>query len=149
VLLQRVLEARVAIEGEVAGAIGPGVLLFAGFTAGDGEAQLAWMARKCAGLRIFPDDEGKMNRSVVDVSGEALVVSQFTLYGNALKGQRPSFIEAAPPDQAERLYARFVALVGEAMGRPAATGRFGADMKVQLVNDGPVTLWLERSSAEP
>lgn len=145
VLLQRVLEARVVVAGETVGAIGPGILLFVGFTAGDGEDEVAWMARKCALLRIFPDEEGKMNKSVVDLGGEALVVSQFTLYGNPYKGHRPSFVGAAPPDVAERLYEQLITLVGDAIGRPAKAGRFGADMKVHLVNDGPVTLWLERS----
>ncbi|MEL6184022.1 MAG: D-aminoacyl-tRNA deacylase, partial [Myxococcota bacterium] len=106
--------------------------------------EIDWMARKCAGLRIFPDDAGKMNRSVRDVTGEVLVVSQFTLYGNALKGQRPSFIEAEAPERAERLYQEFAGRVGEEVGRPTQTGRFGADMKVHLINDGPVTLWLDR-----
>lgn len=144
VLLQRVREASVVVEGETVGAIGPGLLLLVGFTHGDGDGALEWMANKCAGLRIFPDEAGKMNRSVTDVAGEALVVSQFTLYGNPLKGMRPSFIDAAPPEEAEALYERFVSRVSEAVGRACPTGRFGADMKVHLVNDGPVTLWLER-----
>ena len=144
VLLQRVLEARVDVDGETVGRIGPGLLLLAGFTKGDGEAELDWMAKKCAGLRIFPDADGKMNRSVVDVGGEALVVSQFTLYGNSRKGNRPSFVAAAPPAEATRLYEAFVERVAAAVGRPVPTGRFGADMKVHLVNDGPVTLWLDR-----
>lgn len=147
VLLQRVSEAAVRIDGEVVGAIGPGILLLAGFRADDTETELAWMAHKCAQLRIFEDEAGKMNRSVRDIEGEAMVVSQFTLYGNPNKGNRPSYIEAARPEIAIPRYERFIELVGEAVGRPAPAGRFGADMKVSLVNDGPVTLWLERNAS--
>lgn len=144
VLLQRVREASVVVDEETIGAIGQGLLLLVGFTSGDSEAEMAWMAKKCAALRVFPDDEGKMNRSVADIGGDILVVSQFTLYGNPLKGARPSFVDAAPPQDAERLYERFVGLIRDILERPVPTGRFGADMKVHLVNDGPVTLWLER-----
>lgn len=144
VLLQRVSEAAVRVDGEVVGAIGPGLLLLVGFADEDGEAELDWMANKCAQLRIFEDEAGKMNRSVLDEGGEALVVSQFTLYGNPSKGNRPSYVRAARPEVAIPLYERFIEKVSEAVGRPAAAGRFGADMKVSLVNDGPVTLWLER-----
>ncbi len=144
VLLQRVIEASVEVGGAPVGAIGPGVLLLVGFGPSDGEAEIEWMASKCAALRIFPDEQGKMNRSVLDIGGEALVVSQFTLYADVNKGNRPSFVGAAPPDLAVRLYERFVAHLEELFGRPVPTGRFGAEMKVHLVNDGPVTLWLER-----
>lgn len=143
-LLQRVREASVVVEGETVGAIGPGLLLFVGFTAGDGAAEVEWMAHKCAALRVFPDAAGKMNRSVRDLGGEVLVISQFTLYGNTQKGNRPSFIEAEAPDRAEALYEQFAKCVETAIGKAAARGRFGADMKVHLVNDGPVTLWLDR-----
>lgn len=125
------------------GRIGRGFLLFVGFTHGDGEGQLAWMADKVVGLRVFPDDDDKMNRSIADVEGAMLVVSQFTLYGDAEKGRRPSFVNAARPENAAVLYERFVALLRE-RGVHTETGEFGAIMHVELVNDGPVTLWLER-----
>jgi D-aminoacyl-tRNA deacylase len=143
IVLQRVSRARVTVDGRVAGEIGPGLLLLAGFTHADDEAALAWMAEKVAGLRVFPDAEGKMNRSVVEAGGDLLVVSQFTLYGDARKGRRPSFVDAAGPDAAVPLYERFVALL-RAPGLRVETGEFGAMMEVELVNDGPVTLILER-----
>jgi D-tyrosyl-tRNA(Tyr) deacylase len=127
----------------VTGAIGRGLLLLVGFTAADGEQELEWMAEKVVGLRIFGDAEGKMNLALGDVGGAALVVSQFTLYGDAQKGRRPSFIDAARPEVAIPLYERFVALL-RARGVATETGEFGAMMDVELVNDGPVTLWLER-----
>jgi D-tyrosyl-tRNA(Tyr) deacylase len=120
-----------------------GFLLLVGFTHTDADEQLIWMAEKVVGLRLFGDEAGKMNRALADVGGQLLVVSQFTLYGNAEKGRRPSFIDAARPEAAEALYTRFVALL-EARGVHVETGRFGAMMDVELVNDGPVTLWLER-----
>jgi D-tyrosyl-tRNA(Tyr) deacylase len=133
----------------VAGRIGRGVLLLVGLTHTDGDAEVTWMADKIAGLRLFPDDDDKLNRSLADVRGAALVVSQFTLYGDARKGRRPSFIDAARPDVAIPLYERFVALLRD-HGIPVSTGEFGAMMDVELVNDGPVTLWLEReAAAEP
>ncbi len=144
VVLQRVSEAAVSVGGRVAGAVGNGLLLLVGFTAGDAEEQLVWMADKVAGLRVFSDEEGKMNRSVVETGGGVLVVSQFTLYGDASKGRRPSFVAAAPPAQAIPLYDRFVELIDERIETPVATGEFGAAMRVSLVNDGPVTLVLER-----
>jgi D-tyrosyl-tRNA(Tyr) deacylase len=143
VVLQRVSRARVTVEGRVSGEIGRGLLLLAGFTDGDSEDALAWMADKVVGLRIFPDGEGKMNRSVQEVGGGLLVVSQFTLYGDTRKGRRPSFVDAARPEIAIPLYERFVALL-RATGLPVGTGEFGAMMDVELVNDGPVTLILER-----
>jgi D-tyrosyl-tRNA(Tyr) deacylase len=118
-------------------------MLLVGFTHLDAEAQIAWMAEKVAGLRVFPDDEGKMNRALADAGGAVLVVSQFTLYGDAVKGRRPSFVDAARPEVAIPLYERFVALL-RAQSLQVETGEFGADMQVELVNDGPVTLWLER-----
>ena len=132
------------VGDRVTGAIGEGLLLLVGFTSGDTEEQLVWMADKIVGLRVFADEAGKMNRSVEDVGGEVLVVSQFTLYGDTRKGRRPSFMDAAPPSQAVPLYQRFVELVGERTGPAVATGEFGASMSVALVNDGPVTLVLER-----
>ena len=143
VLLQRVSRAEVRVDERVTGRIDKGLLLFVGFTHSDGEAQLAWMADKVVGLRIFGDAEQKMNLALTDVAGAMLVVSQFTLYGNAEKGRRPSFIEASRPEQAIPLYERFIALLRE-RGVRTETGEFGAMMDVELVNDGPVTLWLER-----
>ena len=143
VLLQRVSRAEVRVDGRVTGRIDTGLLLFVGFTHADSEAQLAWMADKVVGLRIFGDSEQKMNLALTDVGGAILVVSQFTLYGNAEKGRRPSFIDAARPEQAIPLYERFIALLRE-RGVRTETGEFGAMMDVELVNDGPVTLWLER-----
>jgi D-tyrosyl-tRNA(Tyr) deacylase len=143
IVLQRVSRARVTVEGRVTGEIGRGLLLLAGFTDGDSEDALAWMADKVVGLRIFPDDEGKMNRSVQEAGGGLLVVSQFTLYGDTRKGRRPSFVDAARPEIAIPLYEHFVELL-RATGLPVGTGEFGAMMDVELVNDGPVTLILER-----
>lgn len=143
-LVQRVKEAAVEVEGETVGAIGAGLLVLLGVHADDTEAESTWVARKCARLRIFPDEDGRMDRSVLDVGGEMLVVPQFTLYGDATQGNRPSFTEAAPPDRAERLYAHFVDQVHTLLDRPVPTGVFGAMMDVHLINDGPVTLWVER-----
>ena len=143
VLLQRVSRAEVRIDGRVTGRIGRGYLLLVGLTHADDEARLEWMADKVTGLRLFGDAEGKMNLALADVGGAVLVVSQFTLYGDAQKGRRPSFIDAARPEVAIPLYERFVALLRE-RGLGVETGEFGAMMDVELVNDGPVTLWLER-----
>ena len=143
IVLQRVSRAKVTVEGRVTGEIGRGLLLLVGFTDGDTDEALAWMADKVVGLRIFPDDEGKMNRSVEDVDGGLLVVSQFTLYGDTRKGRRPSLVDAARPEVAIPLYERFLEML-RATGRPVQTGEFGAMMDVELVNDGPVTLVLER-----
>ena len=143
VLLQRVTRAEVRVDGSVVGAIGTGFLLLVGLTGTDGEEQLVWMADKVAGLRLFGDAEGKMNLSLADVGGGCLVVSQFTLYGDASKGRRPSFVDAARPEVAVPLYERFVALLRDRVGQ-VRTGEFGAMMEVELVNDGPVTLWIER-----
>ena len=147
VLLQRVARAEVRVREQegmrVAGGIGRGFLLLVGLTQDDDEARLEWMADKVAGLRLFADGDDKMNLSLADVGGALLVVSQFTLYGDASKGRRPSFVDAARPETAIPLYVRFVALLRE-RGCRVATGEFGAMMEVELVNDGPVTLWLER-----
>ena len=143
VVLQRVARARVTVAERVTGEIGPGLLLLVGFTAADGEESLRWMAEKLVGLRIFTDDEGKMNRSLDEVGGSLLVVSQFTLYGDARKGRRPSFVDAARPEVAIPLYERFVEVL-RGTGLTVETGEFGAMMQVELVNDGPVTLILER-----
>ncbi|HET7039702.1 MAG TPA: D-aminoacyl-tRNA deacylase [Gemmatimonadales bacterium] len=141
--MQRVSRASVTIQGQVVGKIGAGFLVLAGFTAGDGDEAIEWMADKLANLRIFPDGDGKMNRSLLETGGAALVVSQFTLYGDASRGRRPSFVGAAQPDVAEPLYRRLVEAL-RARGLTVATGEFGAMMAVELVNDGPVTLVLER-----
>ena len=148
VLVQRVSRAEVRVREaggriRVSGTIGRGLLALVGFTTGDSETQLQWMADKLLGLRIFADAEDKMNLSVADVGGALLVVSQFTLYGDASRGRRPSFVGAAPPETAIPLYERFVAVLKE-RGASVETGEFGAMMDVELVNDGPVTLWLER-----
>lgn len=145
VVLQRVSKASVTIGGEVAGAIGKGFCLLVGFTRGDSAAQVDWMAEKVAGLRLFSDAEGKMNLGLAEVGGGLLVISQFTLYGDAAKGRRPSFIDAAPPELAIPLYEQFLAALRRT-GFPVAAGRFGADMQVEIHNDGPVTLILDRAS---
>jgi D-tyrosyl-tRNA(Tyr) deacylase len=142
-LLQRVSEARVVIDGEVAGAISHGLLVLVCAERGDNEAAAERLLAKLLKLRIFQDDAGKMNRSVQDVAGGLLIVSQFTLAADTTSGNRPGFSNAAPPAEGERLYDRFVALARAAHG-PVQTGRFGADMKVHLVNDGPVTLMLRQ-----
>ncbi|HJQ09691.1 MAG TPA: D-aminoacyl-tRNA deacylase [Gemmatimonadaceae bacterium] len=126
-----------------AGKIGRGFLLLVGFTHGDTPEKVDWMAEKCSGLRLFGDSEGKMNLALADIGGAVLVVSQFTLYGNSEKGKRPSFIDAARPDEAIPLYERFKTSLA-AKGLTVESGEFGAMMDVELVNDGPVTLWLER-----
>jgi len=143
VLLQRVSRAEVRVGERVTGRIGRGYLLLVGLTHGDNEPTLAWMAEKVVGLRLFADADDKMNLSLADVGGGLLVVSQFTLYGDAAKGRRPSFIGAARPEVAIPLYERFLVLLRE-RGVPVESGEFGAMMDVELVNDGPVTLWLER-----
>jgi len=144
VVLQRVVRANVRIDGEEVGATGPGMLLLVGFTENDGNEQVTWMADKVVGLRIFADADGKMNRSVEEIGGGALVVSQFTLYGDTRKGRRPSFVQAAGPEVAVPLYERFVAELEARLPGRVETGQFGAMMEVGLVNDGPVTLVLER-----
>jgi len=144
VVLQRVGRASVTVDGAVVGEIGAGVLLLVGFRRGDGEDQLSWMADKVLGLRIFPDQDGKMNLGLSDLGGDVLVVSQFTLYGDTKKGRRPSFVHAAPPEIAIPLYERFVEVLRERAPGRVETGEFGALMQVELVNDGPVTLVLDR-----
>lgn len=140
--VQRVSEARVTVEGQIVGQIGCGMVVLLGVAQNDTSDDARQMASKIVGLRIFDDGEGKMNRSLAEVSGEMLVVSQFTLFGDCRKGRRPSFVDAAPPEMAERLYGEFVAAVAE-QGITVATGRFRAMMAVALVNDGPVTLLLD------
>ena len=145
VVLQRVARASVAIAGRSVGEIGPGFCLLVGFSPTDTPEQVAWMAEKVVGLRLFGDAEGKMNLGLAQVGGGLLVVSQFTLYGDASKGRRPSFIDAARPEVAIPLYERFIADL-RAKGVTVATGEFGADMQVEILNDGPVTLLLERNA---
>jgi D-tyrosyl-tRNA(Tyr) deacylase len=144
VVLQRVSQASVTIGGTVAGAIGRGFCLLVGFTHGDTGERVDWMADKVAGLRLFSDAEGKMNLGLADVQGALLVISQFTLYGDTARGRRPSFIDAARPETAIPLYERFVAAL-RTRGLEVATGEFGADMLVEIHNDGPVTLILDRA----
>jgi D-tyrosyl-tRNA(Tyr) deacylase len=144
VVLQRVSRASVTIEGRSAGAIARGFCLLVGFTHRDTGDQVDWMAEKVAGLRLFADAEGKMNLGLAEVQGAVLVVSQFTLYGDSAKGRRPSFIDAARPETAIPLYERFVATL-RSRGLQVATGEFGADMLVEIHNDGPVTLILDRA----
>jgi len=144
VVLQRVREAHVTIEGKVVGEIGLGQFLLVGFKQSDTTDQVEWMADKVVGLRVFQDDAGKMNRTLADVDGSILVVSQFTLYGDVRKGRRPSFIDAATPETAIRLYERFVQLLKARHPGKVATGEFGAMMDVSLTNDGPVTLVIDR-----
>lgn len=145
VLLQRVARASVAVEGAVIGEIGPGLLSLVCAMQGDSEDTAAALAAKTAKLRIFPDDAGKMNRSLLDVRGAALVVSQFTLAGDTRRGNRPGFSSAAPPEVGEALYEAYAREL-TLLGVPVAIGRFGADMAVSLVNDGPVTIWLDSAA---
>jgi D-tyrosyl-tRNA(Tyr) deacylase len=144
IVLQRVSQANVSIDGKVVGEIGHGLVLLVGFTDGDVEENVQWMAEKVLGLRVFSDDHGKMNLALSDVGGDVLVISQFTLYGDTRKGRRPSFVHAAPPEVAIPLYERFLELLRQAAPAKVESGEFGAMMDVALVNAGPVTLVLER-----
>jgi D-tyrosyl-tRNA(Tyr) deacylase len=142
-LIQRVSKASVTVEGQTISSIGKGLLILLGVGHGDGEEQVRFLSDKVANLRIFEDEQGKTNLSVLDVNGEAIVVSQFTLYADTRKGRRPSFIDAALPDIAEPLVHRFAELL-RGHGVPTQTGKFGAHMEVEICNDGPVTIWLEK-----
>jgi D-tyrosyl-tRNA(Tyr) deacylase len=144
--IQRVSQAEVTVDDEVIGRIGRGLVVLLGVAHEDGQGQVDWLADKIVGLRIFEDEAGKMNRSLAEVGGAMLVVSQFTLYGDSRKGRRPSFTDAAPPKLAEQLYEAFVESV-RAQGIEVTTGRFRAHMRVSLVNDGPVTLWIDTATA--
>jgi D-tyrosyl-tRNA(Tyr) deacylase len=144
VVLQRVSSGSVTVDGRVLGEIGKGLVLLVGFSGDDEESAAEWMAEKVLGLRVFGDEEGKMNRSLQEVEGDILVVSQFTLYGDARKGRRPSFVKAAGPEVAIPLYERFLGILREKAPGRVESGEFGAMMDVALVNDGPVTLVLER-----
>lgn len=143
VIIQRCSRAEVRISQEIVGKIGRGFVLLVGFTHTDTEKEMAWCAKKVAGMRIFEDEEGKMNRSLAEVNGEILSISQFTLYGDAKKGNRPSFIKAARPELAEPLYQQFNEILRNEYHLTVETGQFGADMKVDFVNDGPVTIILD------
>lgn len=147
-VIQRVSRAEVRTEGETIGTCGTGVMVLLGVHAEDAEADADWLAAKVAALRIFSDDDGKMNRTLTDVGGEALVVSQFTLHAKTKKGARPSFVHAARPDTAIPLYERFVRQLEDHLKRPVATGRFGAMMEVDLINDGPVTITMDTRNKE-
>ena len=148
VVIQRVSSASVTIGGTVKSAIGPGLLVLLGIGHEDGPEDIDWLVRKIAGLRIFDDEAGVMNRSVVEVSGEVLVISQFTLMASTKKGNRPSYIGAAGHEKAIPLYEFFCTALSAAIGRPVGTGEFGADMKVALVNDGPVTICIDTKNKE-
>ena len=148
VVVQRVKEASVSVEGGVVGRIGTGLLVLAGFEDADAPADLDWMAGKLVRLRVFPDERGVMNRSVAEIGGEILAVSQFTLYASTRKGNRPSWDRAARSEVSQPLFATFVDRLTLALGRPVATGVFGADMQVSLVNDGPVTIAIDSRDPE-
>ena len=148
VVLQRVRNASVSISGEIRSSIGPGMLVLLGISQDDDRSDLEWLVRKIAGLRIFDDGEGVMNRSITDVGGEALVVSQFTLMASTKKGNRPSYIGAAGHEKAIPLYEAFCKALGDAIDKPVGTGTFGADMQVALVNDGPVTICMDTKNKE-
>ena len=148
VVIQRVLEASVTIDGRLKSAIGPGMLILLGIEEADGQADIDWLVKKIVGLRIFDDEQGVMNRSLTDVGGEALVVSQFTLYASYKKGNRPSWLRAATHDISVPLYEEFCTKLSSALGKPVGTGEFGADMKVELLNDGPVTICMDTKNKE-
>ena len=147
VLLQRVAHAAVRVDGEIVGGIGPGVLLLAAIGKEDDQDSVRWMAQKVGQLRVFPDESGRMNRSLLDTGGGALVVSQFTLYGDCRKGNRPSFTDAAHPERAEPLHRRFGEMLEEEGVKRVEGGLFGKSMQIEMAGDGPVTLWLESPGA--
>lgn len=148
ILVQRVKRASVSIGGRLRSSIGPGLLVFVGIEAADSEEDIEWLAGKLLRLRIFNDEQGVMNLDVMQTGGEVLVVSQFTLHASTRKGNRPSYVRSAPEAISRPLYERFAARVSELTGREAATGEFGADMQVELVNDGPVTIWIDSRQRE-
>ena len=148
VLLQRVSQAAVNVGGEVVGQIGQGLLVLVGIEADDTPSDIDWLCRKIVALRIFNDDAGLMNRSVLDIGGQILAISQFTLHASTKKGTRPSYSRAARPDFAQPMYHAFLETLSTALGKPVQQGIFGADMQVSLVNDGPVTIWLDSKTPE-
>lgn len=147
-VIQRVLHASVSIDGHLTSSIGPGLLVLLGVEEGDATADIDWLSGKIARMRIFPDTEGKMNRSVLDSGGELLIVSQFTLHASTKKGNRPSFLRAAHPSQSEPLYVEFCESTERQIGKPCGRGVFGADMQISLINDGPITILLDSRSPE-
>lgn len=148
VVIQRTAYASVTIDGELKSKIGKGLMILVGFENADTDEDVAWMTRKVLNLRIFDDENGVMNRSVIDVEGEILIVSQFTLHAMTAKGNRPSYIRAAGHDVAVPLYEEFISEVEKGLGKPVGTGRFGADMKCELLNDGPVTICIDSKNKE-
>ena len=148
VVVQRVSQSNVNVSGEVIGKIKEGLMVLVSFVDEDNDTDLGWMTKKIINLRIFNDDEGKMNRSVQDVGGDILLISQFTLHGSTKKGNRPSFIKAAKPDFANVMYERFIKVLEQSLGKEIQTGEFGGDMKVSLVNDGPTTIIIDSKDKE-
>tara|TARA_Y100000746_G_scaffold35124_1_gene26372 strand:- start:165 stop:617 length:453 start_codon:yes stop_codon:yes gene_type:complete len=148
VVIQRVSQSKVKVSGEVIGEIKEGLMVLVSFVDEDNDTDLGWMTKKIINLRIFNDDEGKMNRSVQDVGGDILLISQFTLHGSTKKGNRPSFIKAAKPDFANVMYERFIKVLEQSLGKEIQTGEFGGDMKVSLVNDGPTTIIIDSKDKE-
>ena len=148
VVVQRVSQSNVKVSGEVIGKIKEGLMVLVSFVDEDNDTDLDWMTKKIVNLRIFNDDEGKMNRSVQDVGGDILLISQFTLHGSTKKGNRPSFIKAAKPDFANVMYERFIKVLEQSLGKEIQTGEFGGDMKVSLVNDGPTTIIIDSKDKE-
>ena len=148
VVVQRVIQSNVKVSGEVIGEIKEGLMVLVSFVDEDNDTDLDWMTKKIINLRIFNDDEGKMNRSVQDVGGDILLISQFTLHGSTKKGNRPSFIKAAKPDFANVMYEKFIKILEQSLGKRIQTGEFGGDMKVSLVNDGPTTIIIDSKDRE-
>ena len=148
VVVQRVSQSNVKVSGEVIGEIKEGLMVLVSFVDEDNDIDLEWMTKKIVNLRIFNDDEGKMNRSVQDVGGDILLISQFTLHGSTKKGNRPSFIKAAKPDFANVMYEKFIKILEESLGKRIQTGEFGGDMKVSLINDGPTTIIIDSKNKE-
>ena len=148
VVVQRVSQSNVKVSGEVIGEIKEGLMVLVSFVYEDNDTDLGWMTKKIINLRIFNDDEGKMNRSVQDVGGDILLISQFTLHGSTKKGNRPSFIKAAKPDFANVMYERFIKVLEQTLGKEIQTGEFGGDMKVSLINDGPTTIIIDSKDKE-
>ena len=148
VVVQRVSQSNVKVSGEIIGEINEGLMVLVSFVDEDNDTDLGWMTKKIINLRIFNDDEGKMNRSVQDIGGDILLISQFTLHGSTKKGNRPSFIKAAKPDFANVMYERFIKVLEQSLGWEIQTGEFGGDMKVSLVNDGPTTIIIDSKDKE-
>ena len=148
VVVQRVSESNVRISGDVRGEIGKGFMVLVSFVDDDTDGDLDWMSNKISNLRIFNDEEGKMNKSLLDVGGDILLISQFTLHGSTKKGNRPSFIKAAKPEYANQMYEKFIEVLENSLGKKIQTGEFGGDMKVSLINDGPTTIIIDSKSKE-